>query len=82
MNKEKVAVSGNVDIANPMLRMNPIWRKKYKKFVTEYIRCALLGSNQTFGEEEIINKQPQRHFRAKVVSFSADVIAIPTKVNK
>jgi len=80
MSKEREIMAGSIDMSNSLLNMNTVWRKKYKKLMTDYIRCAILGANQTFGEEEIINKQPRRHFRAVVKSSSVDLLMIPTKV--
>ncbi len=54
-----------------MMRMNSIWDKKRKQDKKRYVRVALLGPGQIFGEEEVTNENDYRQNRAVVASYSA-----------
>jgi hypothetical protein len=60
-----------------MLKMNSTWKTKYKHGHTQQIRVALIGANQSFGEEEILNRKKKRQSRAIVKSSFAEIILIP-----
>lgn len=60
-----------------MIRMNSIWEKKRNQEKKRYVRVALLGPGQIFGEEELCQELDFRKNRAIVASYSAELIRIP-----
>ena len=65
----------NFDRMN-MLDVNSAWKRKFVKKHTQQIKIALINTNQTFGEEEFVEKKPTRQFRAIVKSSSAELLYV------
>ena len=63
-----------------MLKMNSTWKTQYKHGHTQQIKIAIIGANQSFGEEEIVNRKKKRQSKAIVKSSFAEIIAIPLSV--
>ena len=71
----------NADIDRCKLSiLNPIWKKRFSSAKKFKVKDALLGVGQSFGEEEVIQKEPIRRSKVVVKSLVAEVLVIPVEV--
>jgi hypothetical protein len=56
--------------------MNTIWKDQYSKAKSRQVRVALLGPQQSFGDEDFVQLASKRSTKAVIKSQTAEIIVV------
>jgi len=59
-----------------LVHMNAIWKDQYSKAKARQVRVALLGPQQSFGDEDFVQLASKRSTKAVVKSQNAEIIVV------
>lgn len=59
-----------------LVHMNTIWKDQYSKAKSRQVRVALLGPQQSFGDEDFVLLANKRSTKAVIKSQTAEVIVV------